>query len=299
MRTLNLTLAFLFLGAVALAQNRVNYGSLSWSKDGRQILFSSIEVLPDWSNYSPFNWRLYLYDLKQDKLELIDRSAMFGAFSPDGSQVVYSKNTGASWDLFIKNLDTGKKTKVTDTPQRESAPDWSPDGRMIVFTKDLKKGVSAIYSMDPSGRNVRNLSQNGQFECHNPEFSPDGDRIIYYMDRGDKKDQVYVMEIWSGFSRNVTQDRNHNFHPAWFDNQALLFTRGNDQLCIKELDGGPTIPVEGIQSFFARYNARSKQAAYISKEDQSIYVQKMKGKPGRLKLGNAARIITPELIRGR
>ncbi|MCB0596115.1 MAG: PD40 domain-containing protein [Lewinellaceae bacterium] len=298
MRTLTLFL-FLAFATATSAQTRINYGSLKWSDDGRQILFSSIEVKPDWSNYSPFNWRLYLYDLRRDELILVDKAAQYGAFSPDGDKVVYSKNTGVSWDLYIKDLSSGSKRKVTDTPQSETAPDWSPDGRMIVFTRNLKKDVSGIYSMDTEGRNVRNLSRNDRFECHNPEFSPDGEMVVYYMDRGDKKDQVYVMELRTGFARNVTRDNHHNYFPGWFGGGFLMYTRGKDELCLKEVEGGPALPIEGIQSYYAKYNAAQKQIAYINREDQSIYVQKLKGRPGKLKAGKAERVVSPEVLEGK
>ena len=298
MKTSTLIFALALLSTAAAAQTRLNYGTLRWSDDGRKLLFSCIEVNANWSNYSPYNWKLYVYDLKRKDLELVDRAAQYGAFSPDGEKVVYSKNSGFSWDIFILDLASGSKQKVTDTPQDETAPDWSPDGRMIAFTMKLKKGVSSIYSMDTQGGNVRNLSRNGDFECLNPEFSPDGERLAYYMDRGDKKDQVYVMEIYSGFARNVTRDNNHNIFPGWFDNQSLIYTRANEEVCIKEIDGSAPVPVDGIQSYLAKYNARQSQIAYINREDQSIYVRKLKGRPGRLKLGKAGRVVSPEVVKG-
>ncbi len=291
-----LLLTLFFLSSGLLAQNRLNYGSLSWSDDGRKLLFSCIEVKPDWSDYLPYKWKLYVYDLRRKRLELVDNAAIFGALSPDGSQVAYSKNTGVSWDLFIKALPGGEKRKVTDTPQRESAPDWSPDGRMIVFTSEVKKDVTSIFSMDTRGNNVRRLTNNGKFNCHNPVFSPDGTQVAFYMEKGDKKDQVYVLELLTGFTTNITQDGNHNYHPAWLDDHSLIYTRGKEELCLKQLKGGAPVPIEGLQSYFARYNPRRRLIAYINKKEQAVYIQKLKGGPRRLRAGKARQVVGPEMV---
>ncbi|MCO6476841.1 MAG: PD40 domain-containing protein [Phaeodactylibacter sp.] len=290
-------LAYLLLLPIVLAaQSRINYGSLSWSDDGSKLLFSCIEVKPDWSDYSPYKWRLYVYGLRRKTLELIDRAAIFGALSPDGAQVAYSKNTGASWDLFLKNLPGGEKRKLTDTPQRESAPDWSPDGRMIVFTSEVDKEATSIFSMDAQGKNVRRLTYNGKYNCLNPVFSPDGSRVAFYMEKGDKKDQVYVLELLTGFANNITRDLSHNFHPDWFDNRFLIYTRTKEELCLKPVEGGAAIPIEGPQSYFARYNPKHRLLAYIDKETQSVVVQKLKGSPRRLKAGKAQVVVSPEML---
>jgi len=47
--------------------------------------------------------------------------------SPDGKSIAFASNRFGYWDLYLMELSNGKLTRLTDTPQYEAAPSWSPD----------------------------------------------------------------------------------------------------------------------------------------------------------------------------
>ena len=48
--------------------------------------------------------------------------------SPDGTRLAFASNRDGDWDLYWMDLATGEVTQLTDTPEYDAAPSWSPDG---------------------------------------------------------------------------------------------------------------------------------------------------------------------------
>jgi TolB protein len=153
---------------------------------GRRVLVHNPEAqggvsTPDWS---PTGTRLvYSWNTPGERgLNIInaDGSGGFnqivsfcgpGTFSPDGRGVAFVKD-----GLQVVDPDTGAVRTVTADPQAQwYAPDWSPDGRFIVYSVDTSFAVVPAAGGEPV---VAQLPATlGQVSA--PVFSPDGRRVAF------------------------------------------------------------------------------------------------------------------------
>ncbi|MDX1520205.1 MAG: DPP IV N-terminal domain-containing protein, partial [Anaerolineae bacterium] len=53
------------------------------------------------------------------------------AYSPDGTRLAYASRRDRNWDVYVLDLQTGRETRLTDSPHYDGAPSWSPDGQFI------------------------------------------------------------------------------------------------------------------------------------------------------------------------
>jgi Tol biopolymer transport system component len=85
-------------------------------------------------------------------------------------------------DIFVMNADGTGVENITRTERiSESAPDWSPDGRRLVYVRCAECTTSDLYVMNADGTEVRRLTQDPALDGA-PTWSPDGSMIAYQTD---------------------------------------------------------------------------------------------------------------------
>jgi len=108
------------------------------------------------------------------------------AANPLSGSLVYSKELPAGFQLFTSRADGTGERQITDLPGAAEQPDWSPDGRTIVFQYDKprERGCSIAF-VDADGGNFRTLGGGPRICDNQPAYRPDGKRIVFvhYDDR--------------------------------------------------------------------------------------------------------------------
>jgi serine/threonine protein kinase len=96
----------------------------------------------------------------------------FPSLSPDGTSFVYVRTIAGQRDLYWQHVEGGVPILLTpDSPQDDTQPAFSPDGRRIVFRSEREGG--GLYVVAPTGGAVRRITDFG----YNPAWSPDGKEI--------------------------------------------------------------------------------------------------------------------------
>ena len=156
-----------------------------------------------------------------------------GAWSPDGSRVVYrDSRRGINHDdeIYIVGADGSDRRNITNDPGNDWGPDWSPDGTTIAFNSDRAGGAMGGYLVDPDGSHLRRMPIDQWVEY--PSFSPDGKRIAFMAALGNNY-ELFVGDLATGATTRLTDSPGHDAWPSWSpDGSAIAFTSVRDDCSI-------------------------------------------------------------------
>jgi Tol biopolymer transport system component len=83
------------------------------------------------------------------------------SFSPDGSQVAFSWEGPKSGnvDIYVKLVGQGQPLRLTQDPQPDLCPSWSPDGKWIAFLRQVSDFEYSVMLIPALGGRERRLAQ--------------------------------------------------------------------------------------------------------------------------------------------
>jgi Tol biopolymer transport system component len=114
-------------------------------------------------------------------------------FSPDGKRVAYSAmSTGGYRDLWLVELETGMRTRLTYDRALDRGPVFSRDGRTLYFSSD-RTGIANLYAYDLAGGQITQIT-NVVGGAYSPDVSPDG-RALVYVGYSSKGFDLFTLEL--------------------------------------------------------------------------------------------------------
>ena len=160
---------------------------------------------------------------------------MSPAWSPDGRKLAYVSFENAQPSIWIQEVFTGKREKMTSFKGINGAPAWSPDGRYLALTLS-KDGNPDIFVMDIARRSLRALTRHWSIDTE-PSWAPDGKSLVFTSDRGGKP-QIYQVSVNGGEARRITFEGDYNARASFSPDGKLLtmVTRVDGDYRIATLD---------------------------------------------------------------
>ncbi len=132
----------------------------------------------------------------------------------------------------IRSDGTGAVNLTPGSDANDALPDFSPDGRRIVF-RSRRGGNADIYLMNADGGDVRRLTHHEATDTM-PAFSSSGDRIAFTSLR-DGDFELYTIALDEdgrpGPPERLTTSPGHDMHPRFSpDDEWVLFTSQRAEL---------------------------------------------------------------------
>ena len=177
---------------------------LGWSPDGKWILFSSDRT------GTRDAWIIQVLEGKpQGDPQLVRRDIgiiVSLGFSQDGS--FYYSTEGATWDIYSAKLDP-ETGNIIEQPKKDplryegnnNYPDWSPDGKNLVYISlrgpGKRQSILCLYSAE-SGR-VREFNFKDKFvHFYRPHWCPDGRSILLPAEDFQSGGGIYKIDAQTG-----------------------------------------------------------------------------------------------------
>jgi TolB protein len=156
------------------------------------------------------------------------------AWSPDGRFVTFTSYEDGNPDLFIYEVATGKKRKLSGRKGLNSGSNWAHNGKVLAFTGSVE-GDADIYLLSPDGTKSRALIRGSGLDV-DPTFSPDGKWMAFVSGRFGNP-HIFRAELkWEGEDNvRVVADKRltyagwYNATPAWSPDSEKLAFAGYDR----------------------------------------------------------------------
>ena len=160
---------------------------------------------------------------------LILAAALINIQTRAQAQIAFSSDRGGDFEIYVMDQDGSNVIQLTNHPDVDANPVWSPDGRRIAFSSLRDEppnthGNSEIYIMDANGGNVIRLTNQPRVDG-TPNWSPDGKQITFASNRHGLGD-IFVMNAAGRNEKRITIDDtngvSYDWAPAWSPNGRFI-----------------------------------------------------------------------------
>lgn len=185
-----------------------------------------------------------------------------GAFT---TKIAYVSTQTGNKEIYVMDWDGNKPLPLTKNGSINLNPDFSPDGREIIFTS-YKRGNPDLYrrllsntaEVALSGRKGLNITGN---------WSPDGSKIALALSK-DGDAEIYTLDKNGAHPTRLTINPALDLYPAWSpDGKQLAFVSdrlGKPQIFVMNADGSDVrrLTTSGNYNVNPRWSPKGDRIAY-------------------------------------
>ena len=174
-------------------------------------------------------------------------------------KIAFTSQRDENPEIYVMNGDGTNLTRLTNNPEQDSWPAWSPDGTRIAFASGRDRNLE-IYVMSADGTNLTRLTNNSDSDVE-PAWSPGGTKIAYVSTVGEGNSEIYVMDSDGSNPVRLTFNLVREESPTWSPDGtkiAFLSTRqGHQEMFLMNADGSNQVPLMDLQptGIFRRHSA--------------------------------------------
>ncbi|GAA4873032.1 Tol-Pal system beta propeller repeat protein TolB [Ferrimonas pelagia] len=153
---------------------------------------------------APFKFQLRVadYDGYNETVLLRSREPLMSpSWSPDGKKLAYVSFENRRSEIYIQDLYTQQRERITDFAGINGSPVWSPDGKKLAMTLS-KDGSTEIYIMELATRQLERITNHYAIDTE-PSWAPDGQSLVFTSERGGRP-QIYQIMLDSKRIKRLT-----------------------------------------------------------------------------------------------
>ena len=176
------------------------------------------------------NYRLVVADADGQNIQVMVESPepiMSPAWSPDGRRIAYVSFEANRSEIYVQDLRSGSRKRVSARPGVNGAPAWSPDGKRLAVSLSRQDGNLDIYTLDLATQVLTRLTSSSAIDTE-PAWSLDGQQIYFTSDAAGGP-QVYRIAEEGGTAQRVTFEGPYNARPRMAPDGKQLAVVHNDR----------------------------------------------------------------------
>jgi TolB protein len=120
-------------------------------------------------------------------------------WSPDSKDLIYAM----AGSLWRQSVNAGAAQQLTSAVSYDYQPDWSPDGKWVIYSSYRGDAVE-LWLYDLARGSAQALTSNGAVNVE-PRFSPDGKRIVFVSTLFNQRFHIFTADLTDGKLHAVTR----------------------------------------------------------------------------------------------
>ena len=201
------------------------------------------------------------------------------SWDPTGERLAYVSFENGKSEVFIQEMQSGRRNSVAAFKGLNSAPSWSPDGTRLALTLS-KSGNPEIYVLNLASGKLSRVTHNSQAIDTEAVWMPNSRELLFTSDRGGRP-QIYKVSSDGGRAERVTFEGRYNASPDISPDGKMLAMvhsiNGRYYIAVQDLDSGglnvltesgqdesPSFAPNGMMILYATEKGKKGELAAIS-----------------------------------
>ena len=220
-------------------------GNISLTKDGTQAAFTVTSIDTLGNSKWDYKYITQIYTVNTDgigapkQLTFAKEGASQPAWSPDGSQLAFVRNTEGKPQIFLLPMQGGEPMQLTKLKSGATNPKWSPDGKKILFAASISFADLLKDSILNPSRSLPawwvekpGFKKNEQLQISKAQPNPDGsiEEIRAYLNNNEADRKAKVLNKLN-FQNELDVTTEQNFTHFFIidvrqESTPILITKG-------------------------------------------------------------------------